>query len=152
MFKFIHMKVIRATSDHLAQLSQLFDLYRVFYQQASNLGAAKDFLEDRFLKSDSVIFIAIASDGKGLGFTQLYPSFSSVSMMSNYILNDLFVSSEARKKGVGKALMEKAKQFAISQGSKGLTLETAIDNPAQKLYIRLGFKIDSDVNHYTWEV
>jgi GNAT superfamily N-acetyltransferase len=146
------MKVIRATPDHLPQLSQLFDLYRVFYKQTSNLDAAKDFLEDRFLKSDSVIFIAFASDGTGLGFTQLYPSFSSVSMMSTYILNDLFVASEARKKGVGEALMEKAKQFAISQGAKGLTLETAIDNPAQKLYLRLGFKKDSDVNHYTWQV
>ncbi len=146
------MKVIRATPDHLSQLSQLFDLYRVFYQQPSNLDAAKNFLKDRFLNSDSVIFIAIASDGTGLGFTQLYPSFSSVSMMSTYILNDLFVTSEARKKGVGEALMEKAKHFAISQGGKGLTLETAIDNPAQKLYLRLGFKKDSDVNHYTWEV
>ena len=94
----------------------------------------------------------MASDGSGLGFTQLYPSFSSVSMMPIYILNDLFVASEARKKGVGEVLIEKAKQFAISQGGKGLTLETAIDNPAQKLYQRLGFKKDNQVNHYTWEV
>jgi len=146
------MKVIRATSDHLSQLSELFNLYRVFYKQASDLDAAKDFLKDRFRNNDSVIFIAIASDGAGLGFTQLYPSFSSVSMMSTYILNDLFVTSEARKKGVGEALMEKAKHFTISRGGKGLTLETAIDNPAQKLYLRLGFKKDSDVNHYTWQV
>jgi GNAT superfamily N-acetyltransferase len=146
------LEVIRATPDHLAQLSQLFDLYRVFYHLTSNLDAAIRFLENRFLKSDSVIFIAIASDGAGLGFTQLYPSFSSVSMMSTYILNDLFVTSEARKKGVGEALMNKAKNFAITQGAKGLTLETAIDNLAQKLYVRLGFKKDSEVNHYTWEV
>ena len=146
------MKVIRATADDLAQLSELFDLYRVFYQQTSNIAAAKDFLKDRFQNSDSIIFIAIASDGTGLGFTQLYPSFSSVSMLSTYILNDLFVTSEARKKGVGEALMKKAKHFAISRGGKGLTLETAIDNPAQKLYLRLGFKKESDVNHYTWEV
>jgi len=73
-------------------------------------------------------------------------------MLSTYILNDLYVSSEARKKGVGEALMVKAKNFAISEGAKGLTLETAIDNPAQKLYSRLGFKKDTDVNHYTWKV
>jgi ribosomal protein S18 acetylase RimI-like enzyme len=73
-------------------------------------------------------------------------------MTSTYILNDLFVTSEARKKGAGEALMEKAKHFAISRGTKGLTLETAIDNPAQNLYLRLVFKKDSDVNHYTWEV
>ncbi len=47
--------------------------------------------------------------------------------------------------------MNHAKQYAINQNSKGLTLETSIDNPAQKLYERLGWKKDSDVFHYTWE-
>ena len=145
------MKVIRADSDYLPQLVPLFDGYRVFYEQVSDLNAARSFLEDRFRKNDSVIFIAIASDGTGLGFTQLYPCFSSVSMQPTYILNDLFVTSEARKKGVGEALMEKAKHFAKAKGCKGLTLETAVDNPAQKLYQRLGFIKDTKVNHFTWE-
>ena len=145
------MKVIRADSDHLPQLVQLFDGYRVFYKQESDLNAARSFLQDRFLKNDSVIYIALDSEGNGLGFTQLYPCFSSVSMQQSYILNDLFVTSEVRKKGVGEALMEKAKHFAKTEGSKGLTLETDVDNPAQKLYQRLGFKKDTKVNHYTWE-
>lgn len=146
------MKVIQATSENLDQLVPLFDGYRVFYKQPSNPEAARNFLSDRFLKNDSVIFMVLDSDRKALGFTQLYPSFSSVSMQRTYILNDLFVTSEARKKGVGEALMEHAKKFASERGSKGLTLETAIDNPAQKLYQRLGWKKDTAVNHYTWEV
>ena len=145
------MKVIRCDLGYLPQLVPLFDGYRVFYEQVSDLNAARSFLEDRFRKNDSVIFIAIASDGTGLGFTQLYPCFSSVSMQPTYILNDLFVTSEARKKGVGEALMEKAKHFAKAKGCKGLTLETAVDNPAQKLYQRLGFIKDTKVNHFTWE-
>jgi len=146
------MKVIRATQENLNQLTPLFDGYRVFYKQPSDLEAARTFLSERFQKKDSVIFLALASDGTGLGFTQLYPSFSSVSMQRTYILNDLFVTSEARKEGVGEALMENAKQFAIKQGAKGLTLETEIDNPAQSLYQRLGWKKDTHVNHYTWEI
>ena len=145
------MKVSRADSDYLSQLVPLFNGYRVFYKQESDLNAARSFLEDRFLKNDSVIFIANASDGTALGFTQLYPCFSSVSMQPTYILNDLFVTSEARKKGVGEALMKKAKHFVKTEGCKGLTLETAVDNPSQKLYQRLGFKKDTKVNHYTWE-
>jgi GNAT superfamily N-acetyltransferase len=145
------VKVIRADSENLPQLVPLFDGYRVFYEQESDVNAARRFLQDRFQKNDSVIFIALASDGTGLGFTQLYPCFSSVSMQAIYILNDLFVASEARKKGVGEALMEKAKQFAKTEGCKGLSLETAVDNPAQKLYQRLGFKKDTEVNHYTWK-
>lgn len=146
------MQIIRATIDNLDILVPLFDGYRVFYNQKSNPEAARKFLNERFQKEDSVIFLATASDGLGLGFTQLYPSFSSVSMQRTYILNDLFVSSEARKKGIGEALMERAKLFAKNEGSKGLTLETAIDNPAQKLYERLGWKKDAHVNHYTWEI
>ena len=146
------MKIIQASLLNLEQLIPLFDGYRVFYKQDSNLQAARKFLNERFKENDSVIFLATASGGTGLGFTQLYPSFSSVSMQRTYILNDLYVTSEARKKGVGEALMEAAKQFAIASGSKGLTLETDIDNPAQNLYKKLGWKKDTDVNHYTWEV
>ena len=145
------MKVILTTSKNLKQLVPLFDGYRQFYKQSSNSEAARKFLGERFLKKDSVIFMALDSDEKALGFTQLYPSFSSVSMQRTYILNDLYVTSEARKKGVGEALMECAKQFARENGSKGLTLETAVDNPAQKLYQRLGWKKDKEVNHYSWE-
>ncbi|MCZ4320198.1 GNAT family N-acetyltransferase [Aequorivita viscosa] len=146
------MNVIKATISNLEQLVPLFNGYRVFYKQASNFEAAREFLKDRFAKQDSVIFLCLDSSENGLGFTQLYPSFSSVSMQRVYILNDLFVTSEARKQGVGEALMERAKQFAIKEGSKGITLETNADNPAQTLYKRLGWKNDTHVNHYTWEV
>lgn len=137
---------------HLEILSNLFDSYRVFYTQASNIEAAKAFLKERLSKKDSVLFLAFAQNGSGLGFTQLYPSYSSVSMQRTYILNDLFVAESARGKGIGASLMEHAKQFAILEKSKGLTLETGVDNPAQKLYERLGWKKDTAVFHYTWEI
>jgi len=146
------MTTTRALIQHLPQLITLFNEYRVFYKQSSNLEAAQTFLKERFLKNDSVIFIALNTNDEGIGFTQLYPSYSSVSMQRTYILNDLFVSPKFRKKGIGEKLMEAAKQFAIAEGSKGLTLETDIDNPAQKLYKRLGWIKDIHVNHYTWEV
>ncbi len=146
------MKVITASISNLEQLVPLFDAYRVFYKQISNPEAAKNFLKERFKNQDSVIFLCLDASEKALGFTQLYPSFSSVSMQRTYILNDLFVASESRKQGVGEALMEQAKQFAKNNGSKGLTLETDKDNPAQALYKKLGWKKDTQVNHYTWEV
>ncbi|WGF92612.1 GNAT family N-acetyltransferase [Aequorivita marisscotiae] len=132
------MKVIAATIKNLEQLAPLFNAYRVFYKQTPNIDAASAFLKERFAKQDSTIFLCLDAADKGLGFTQLYPSFSSVSLQRVYILNDLFVTSEARKQGVGEALMERAKQFAIKEGSKGITLETDADNPAQKLYKKLG--------------
>jgi len=145
------MKILRATIENLEDLAPLFDGYRVFYKQPSDIEKASDFLKERFLKNDSVIFMAYEGTS-ALGFTQLYPSFSSVSMKRVYILNDLFVTKEARKKGVGEALMNTAKQFAISENAKGLTLETDVTNPAQNLYERLGWTKDTEVFHYTWKV
>ena len=146
------MRITIVTLDQLDIIVPIFDGYRRFYKQVSDLHAAHAFLKERLQNRDSIIFLAIDHNEKALGFTQLYPSFSSVSMQRTYILNDLFVTPEARKQGVGEALMEHAKQFAIKAGSKGLTLETDIDNPAQKLYQKLGWKKDDHVNHYTWEV
>jgi GNAT superfamily N-acetyltransferase len=146
------MKVIQASLENLKQLVPLFDGYRVFYKQPSDIEAARNFLSERFSKKDSIIFIALDNNENALGFTQLYPSFSSVKMQRTYILNDLYVSEKARGQGVGEALMEKAKRFAIANNSRGLTLETDFDNPAQKLYERLGWIRDSKVFHYTWEI
>lgn len=145
------MKIVHVQPEHLETLIPLFNGYRVFYKQPSSVAAAKAFLAERLDKKDSVIFLAINDAGHGLGFTQLYPSFSSVSMQRTYILNDLFVAPNARKQGVGEALMEHAKAFALNENAKGLTLETEIDNPAQFLYERLGWKKDLDVFHYTWK-
>lgn len=146
------MRIKTATSEDLEILTPLFDGYRVFYKRESDVTGAKEFLKDRLQKKDSVIFVAVNKNGNGLGFTQLYPSFSSVAMQRVYILNDLFVSLEARGKGIGEKLLEHAKNFAIAEKCRGLTLETAIDNPAQKLYERLGWVQDREVFHYTWEI
>ncbi len=146
------MKIIKASKSNLDQIVPLFDGYRVFYKQPTDLERARTFLSERFEKEDSVIFMAISDDGEGMGFTQLYPSFSSVSTQGTYILNDLFVSAEHRKKGVGEALMERAKKFAKEKGAKGITLETDSNNPAQNLYERLGWKKDIRVFHFTWEI
>jgi GNAT superfamily N-acetyltransferase len=145
------MKIVQATIENVKDLAPLFDGYRVFYKQRSDLEKATHFLTERFLKNDSVIFMAFEGTST-FGFTQLYPSFSSVSMQRVYILNDLFVSPKARGKGVGEALMNKAKAFAISEGAKGITLETDVKNPAQKLYERLDWIKDTEVFHYTWKV
>ena len=145
------MKITQAKAAYLQTLAILFDGYRTFYSQPSDLERAKKFLSERFQQNDSVIFMAVSAAGEAMGFTQLYPSFSSVSTQRTYILNDLFVSAKHRKKGVGEALMERAKQFANAEGAKGITLETNQDNPAQNLYERLGWKKDVEVFHYTWE-
>lgn len=133
------MTVRRATIDDLQEVVELFDLYRVFYAQTSDIPAAETFLEERFKQEDSVIFLAVDGENS-VGFVQLFPSFSSVSMERLWILNDLYVKQEVRRKGYGEKLMAKAIAFAKETNAKGLLLETAPDNVnAQELYEKIGF-------------
>ncbi len=122
----------------------LFDGYRQFYGQGSNAGGARQFLLERFEHGESVIFLAF--DGaEPVGFTQLYPSFSSVSMGRIFILNDLFVSETGRRKGVGARLLAAASAYARTLGAIRLGLSTACTNTtAQALYEAQGWVRDDD--------
>ncbi len=142
-------EIIRAAVTEIVELAPLFDAYRVFYKQESDLDAARQFLSKRLTNEESVIFMATV-DGKPAGFTQLYYTFSSVSLKPFLILNDLFVSPSFRGHGIGEALLKKAKCFCVENGFKGLALETAKDNPAQKLYEKLDWKKDEEFYRYFW--
>ncbi|MFD2177710.1 GNAT family N-acetyltransferase [Veronia pacifica] len=142
-------QITKATLEDAEHIAQLFDAYRVFYQQESDVRLAESFIFERLKNYESVIFVARSINGEWLGFTQLYPSFSSVSAHRIWILNDLFVAETARRLGVGKQLMNAAKHFANETGAMGIALETAEDNhSAQALYESLGYQQTGGVYHY----
>jgi len=143
------LRIVEVSLDHLDDLVSLFDQYRIFYKQASDKNAAATFLKERIEKKESIVFLAYL-ENIAVGFTQLYPSFSSVSMQRSMILNDLYVNEKARSKGVANALLKKAQTYATDNKMKGLALETAKDNPAQKLYEKLCWEKDEDYLHYFW--
>ncbi|MCG1023487.1 GNAT family N-acetyltransferase [Sutcliffiella horikoshii] len=146
------MEIYQATSKDLEGVSQLFNKYRIFYKQISDLEGAKTFIKSRLENEDSVIFVAKISD-EDVGFTQLYPTFSSISMKSAWILNDMFVDAKARNQGVGEKLLQKAQDFARETDAKSITLETTPDNEgAQRLYERNGYKKDEEFYHYYLEL
>ena len=90
----------QATTEDVEALVPLFDGYRQFYGQASNPEAAREFLGQRFRQRQSTVFVA-ESAGQAVGFTQLFPTFSSVALAPAFVLNDLFVLAEFRRFRVG---------------------------------------------------
>ena len=118
----------------------LFDAYRVFYQQPSDLERADGYLKERLETGESIIYVALIS-GQPAGFTQLYPTWSSVRTSKNWILNDLYVDPAHRKKGIGGALIRQAMAYTKDHGGTWMQLETARDNhTAQALYEAMGFQ------------
>ncbi len=138
------MEIRRITLNEWHLVTGLFDKYRVFYKKPSDIALAEAFIKERLGKNESVIFVALDTEAKQpvpVGFTQLYPKYSSVSATKNWILNDLYVENNYRKRGTGEALIKTAMHFAKAEAATYVQLETAVDNyTAQSLYEAIGFK------------
>ncbi|TDQ42826.1 GNAT family N-acetyltransferase [Aureibacillus halotolerans] len=145
-----HYTIYQATIQDLNDLVPLFDLYRVFYEQSSDIEGARDFLFRRFDHAESIIFIAkTVSEGQAIGFAQLYPTFSSISMQRSWVLNDLYVREDHRSQGVASLLLDQVRAFSVNTKAKGVALSTSLDNTkAQALYEKCGFVKDNEFYHY----
>ncbi len=133
-----------ATLNDIENIAPLFDAYRQFYEQPSDIEAATDFLRTRLEKQESIILFAENNEQQVIGFCQLYPSFCSVIAKPIYVLYDLFTSPAARNHGAGKALLNAAHQHAQTNGIARLDLTTAKNNTiAQSLYESLGWVRDT---------
>ncbi len=146
-----NITVRQAVLSDIEALVPLFDGYRQFYASPSDIPAVRKFLLARFNHGESVLFIAHEGNTP-VGFTQLYPSFSSVSLARVFVLNDLFVHEQARRKGVASKLMSAVTEFAKSLGAVRVSLSTATTNEAaQSLYQSAGWKRDEQffVYHFT---
>ena len=142
------MEIVQASLKDIEPVSILFAYYREFYKQPYNIDLARNFIKERLTESDSVIFIAI-ENGEYVGFTQLYPSFTSIGVAKIWILNDLFVLENYRKKGIARHLINHVFAYSVATNRKKVALSTAHDNlKAQSLYEKLGFV---HATHYNYE-
>ncbi len=134
------MQTRKATIEDIEQLTDLFNLYRTWYNQPSDIVSAKRFLTERIKNNESVILVA-EENNKLVGFTQLYPVFSSVGMKRAWILNDLYVHASVRKQGVAAMLLAAAKKEGMETDARYLVLQTNADNyAAQSVYEKNGWK------------
>ena len=147
------VNIKQAGIEDMDAIIPLFIAYRTFYKFDSDPEALRDYLYERLKNNQCVIFLAVINDTgateTAIGFTQLYPSFSSLSLKKTWTLFDLFVSPEARQLSVGQQLMNRAKQMAHESGACEIMLHTAADNvTAQRLYEKLGYERDNDFYSY----
>jgi GNAT superfamily N-acetyltransferase len=145
------LSIERAKLQHVDALAPLFAAYRRFYGRSAD-ARERPFLEERLRRGESVVFIAWLA-GAAVGFTQLYPSFASVSLGRMFVLYDLFVAPQARRHGAGAALLRAAVRYASDAGALELLLQTATGNfSAQRLYEREGWVRDEEFYVYTYRL
>jgi TetR/AcrR family transcriptional repressor of bet genes len=144
------LHISRAGKDDAKEIAKLFNLYRQFYEEPSNLRLASRFIRQNLDQERSVIFIARDTDGSSLGFVQLYAGLCSVEAKPFWTLYDLYVDASARKRGVGRELMLAAETHARKTKACRLDLETAHDNfIGQALYEDLGYLRDTHFYKYS---
>ena len=137
------LSISRAGPADLDALALLFDAYRQFYGQPTDVPRARDWLRSRLRVGESVVLVA-KHGADAVGFVQLYPMFSSVRTAKTWILNDLYVEAGARRGGVARALLDAAAKFARDDGAAGISLETTQDNAAARaLYRAAGWNEDA---------
>lgn len=144
----LDLVVRRVAAAETDLVAPLFALYREFYGKRYDEAVAADFLRARLERDESVVLLA-ERHGDAVGFSQLYPGFSSVSAAPVWALNDLYVLEQARGSGAAQGLMDKAAQLAREAGAVALQLATAVDNArAQRLYEKQGYRVEEGYLHY----
>jgi ribosomal protein S18 acetylase RimI-like enzyme len=148
------MRIVQATLEHLDLLTPLFIKYREFYGELPFPDSSRKFLETRLKRNESVIYLALADDeDKLLGYCQLFPSYSSLSLKRVWILNDIYVAEDARRMLVADRLLQTAKQMAKETNAVRLRVATSVSNEvAQKTYESIGFREDTRFKNYTLEL
>ncbi|MBS7664096.1 GNAT family N-acetyltransferase [Pseudomonas lalucatii] len=148
------MRIVPATLEHLDLLTPLFVKYREFYGELPFPESSRKFLETRLRRKESVIYLALADDDdRLLGFCQLYPSYSSLSLKRVWILNDIYVAEDARRQLVADRLLQTAKKMARDTNAVRMRVSTSSDNAvAQALYESIGFREDSQFKNYVLPV
>lgn len=142
------MRIFQATLEHLEALTPLFVAYREFHGAMPATALSKEFLQQRIEKQESVIFVAV-QDEQLLGFCQVYPSFSSLSLRPVWILNDIFVKEEHR----GKQIAEKLIRYTLEQAAASDVVRIRVsisqyNEVAQRLFESTGFAEDPVFRNY----
>lgn len=136
------MTITRATATDVAAIAPLFDAYRAFFTGGNRLDESRRFLEERLARDESVVFVA--RDGEDtVGFIQLYPLWSSWYCRRIWFLSDLYVNEDARKRGVGRRLVERVIEHAHETSAVSVMVELPRREPhLEEFYRRLGFGRD----------
>ncbi|WP_026568495.1 GNAT family N-acetyltransferase [Bacillus sp. UNC41MFS5] len=142
----------QATIEDLPKLVPIFDSYREYFKHPKDPLKVESFLYEKFEHLESVIFIA-EQQSEVIGFAQLYPIFSSLSLQRVWLLNDFYITEQCRNGGIGKQLFAKVKEFTLLTKSKGIELSVEHTNEkAWHFWENQGFKVDDEFRYYFYKV
>lgn len=124
-------------ADLLALMRAYCDFYEVSPTDEDLLAMSRALIDDP--DHEGFQLIARDSGGEAIGFATVFWSWSTLSATRIGVMNDLFVTPEARGSGIAAALIDACLERTRRHGAGSLGWQTARDNTrAQALYERVG--------------
>jgi GNAT superfamily N-acetyltransferase len=122
------------------ELLPLISAYQRFYEVGEIDEARNRTFFRRFLApSEDGLLLGARCQGGLAGYACLYWHFSSLEAVESVLMNDLYVTEDARGRGVGRALIDATAEVARERGTPFVEWSTAPDNhTAQRLYDSTG--------------
>jgi GNAT superfamily N-acetyltransferase len=134
------LEISPVEASEFERLLPLIAAYQRFYE-AENIDEDRNraFFRRFLAPREDGVLLAAREGNELLGYACLYWHFSSTQAVETVLMNDLFVSETARRRGVGRALIEASATVARERGAAQLQWSTAPDNhTAQRLYDSTG--------------
>jgi GNAT superfamily N-acetyltransferase len=123
--------------DLLPLLRGYCDFYEVNPSDEALLALCRALIADH--EREGLQLIARQPDGKAVGFATLYWTWQTLNAARLGVMNDLFVTDEARGTGLADRLIAACRERCAEHGARELAWQTAKDNHrAQKVYDRVG--------------
>jgi len=134
------LEIASISSGEFEELLPLIAAYQRFYEVEDIDEERNRTFFRRFLApSEDGLLLGARHEGRLVGYACLYWHFSSLEAVESVLMNDLYVTEEARGEGVGRALVEATAEVARERGVPFVEWSTAPDNhTAQRLYDSTG--------------
>ena len=140
---------------HIQRVSEVTgELHEALQRLVPQLGAHKvpptrEELEALVASASSILLVAYDPDDSGLLVGMLCLTVYRVPTGLRSMIEDVVVEGNARRRGIGEALMRKAIELAREAGAEGISLTS---NPARQaanqLYQSLGFQLRQTNPYY----
>jgi ribosomal protein S18 acetylase RimI-like enzyme len=137
---------VESDADAVANLSAEFEVYlRTLGDTTDCHFTAETFRRDGFGDEPAIRGLVAQNDAEIVGYILYTFGYDTDQACRTLNIEDLYVSEQCRKRGVGKALMEMAQDVCRAIGGKEICWSVLkVNTPAYDFYTKLGAKLIDD--------
>jgi len=129
------LEIGRAKLADAGDLHPLVEKYRAFYKQPAN-EKTLGYLKARLENDEAIVFIA-RDNAVAVGFTMLYPTFSTVSLSNVWLLNDFTLKRPIAGKVSPANLWKRQKVLRAKPAPQEYFCELQMTTPLRKVCMRV---------------